>query len=408
MKKILTRRTFLAASGTAGLAAAAIYTTRRGIRFPQLNFEPASAKLDLNHSSIKVSGEQIIRTQRSISNRIHFRAVAPEPSLTLIANQASSIKISVGNLATDAELLNSSKAIQEQRNGINRILDINMSRGQSLELKWKLPELQEYTFASIGDSGGNHELAWCIQRAHALGARFLLHLGDFNYQQGDYDRSVDLFNSAPLPCYVSIGNHDFHDDGLIYQQFLNEIGPFNNAFTIGKTRYANIDTAASFLPFSSGKRGQLFDLMASDPNRYTDTVAFTHKPLCDPAGESDHDIGNRRERDWLISALKNVGAKSLLSGHIHIFNRTDFKGIDNIIVGQGLGHQDIMANQDISKMAIGQVDSDGSVSYRFANLAMPMELHCHPRTDFVKDSLIESDLNLDLIESINQACLKTS
>jgi len=67
-----------------------------------------------------------------------------------------------------------------------------------------------------------------------------------------------------------------------------------------------------------------------------------------------------------------------------------------------------MANQDISKMAIGQVDSDGSVSYRFANLAMPMELHCHPRTDFVKDSLIESDLNLDLIESINQACLKTS
>jgi len=406
VKKILTRRNFLIAGGTASVAAA-IYASRRGLRFPKLDFEPAAMQADVEHNNIQVSGHQIIRTKRTLSNHLSFRAVAPEPTILLSAKEASSIVINVGNIAQDAVLHNANANIIEQRNGINRKLKIDMQRGQSIELSWKLDNLKEYSFASIGDTGGNHELAWCIQRAHDLGARFLLHLGDFNYQQGDYQRSINLFDQAPLPCYVSIGNHDFHDNGLIYQQFLNEIGPFNNTFAIGKTRYANIDTAASFLPYSSGKRGQLFKEMGDDSTNYTHTVAFTHKPLHDPAGDSDHDIGSIGERDWLIGALKSVNTSSLLSGHIHIYNRQTFKGIDNIIVGQGLGHQDILTNNDISKMAIGQVDRDGSVTYKFANLAMPMEMHCHPRSNVVKESLIESGLNIDLINSINAACSKS-
>lgn len=405
MKNILTRRNFLIASGTASVAAA-VYASQRGVRFPKLGFEPVAMKADVEHSNIHITGHQIIRTKRSITNHLHFRAVAPEPTLILSAKQTSSIVINVGNIASDAVLLEKSANINEQRNGINRSLKIDMNRGESLELTWQLPDLKEYSFASIGDTGGNHELSWCIQRAQALGARFLLHLGDFYYQEGDYQRAIDLFDQAPLPCYVSIGNHDFHDNGLIYQQFLNEIGPFNNAFSIGKTRYANIDTAASFLPYSSGKRGELFKAMNNDPTEYTHTVAFTHKPLHDPAGDSDHDIGSIGERDWLIDALKSINTDSLLSGHIHIFNRQNYKGIDNIIVGQGLGHQDIMTNHDFSKMAIGQVDRDGSVNYQFANLAMPMEMHCHPRSDVVKKSLIESDIHIDTINSINAACLE--
>ena len=403
MKKLITRRNFLIASGLA----AAGYTLHRGVRFPTLSLEPTTLDREIRHHNFKIEIDQAIRTQRSIINAVHFRAIAPEPSLTLTASESSIIEINVSNVAVDAELQNTNNNITEITDGINRLLEVSLKRGETQTLKWKLPKLGEYTFASIGDSGGDHELAWCIQRAHALGARFLLHLGDFNYQQGDYQRSIDLFNNAPLPCYVSIGNHDFHDEGLIYQPFLEEVGPFNNTFSIGKTRFANIDTAASFLPYASGQRGRLFRAMRNDPNSFTDTVAFTHRPLYDPAGESDHDIGSQGERDWLIDSLKSVGAKTLLSGHIHIFNREEFKGIDNIIVGQGLGHQDLLVGQDISKIAIGQVDTDGSVSYRFDNLAMPMELHCHPRSDVVKESLIQSGLNLDLIEQISKACKPT-
>ena len=273
-------------------------------------------------------------------------------------------------------------------------------------LRWQLPKLATYSFAAIGDTGGDQELAWCIQRAHQLGARFMLHLGDFNYQAGDYQRSIDLFDQAPLPIYVSIGNHDFHDSGLLHSEFRRNIGPLNHAFAIGKTRFANLDTAASMLPYGAGHRGALLESLRNTRLGFTDTVAFTHRPLVDPSDDSTHDIGSVGERDWLIESLKQAGASTLLSGHIHIYNRVSYDGIENFIVGQGLGHQDLIVNRDYSKILIGEVDTDGRVSYHPEPLAMPMNLHCHPRSDVVKQSLVAAE-HYPAIEAIQRAC-KTS
>ena len=109
---------------------------------------------------------------------------------------------------------------------------------KDVELHWQVPFKDEFTFASIGDSGGNHELSWCLKRSAELGAEFLLHLGDFNYQDGDYERAIDLFHNAPIPCYITIGNHDFHDSGLLHHQFTDYLGPFNSVFSLGNVRFS--------------------------------------------------------------------------------------------------------------------------------------------------------------------------
>lgn len=408
---LLSRRRLLQIAGAGALAGVA-YSYHRGVRFPTISLEPTAPPSRFAYAKLTVQVSELIEipSQLMAFKPTHaFRAFAPEPTLQLSATENQSISLGINNIAVDAELIiDSDVPISEISHGINRQLKLSLKRNQQVSLSWKLPALQDYKFASIGDSGGDKELGWCIKRAHQLDARFLLHLGDFNYQEGDYDNAVRQFYDSPIPCYVTIGNHDFHESGLIYSQFLNQLGPLSHHFNIGKTRFANIDTAANTLPFSAGNRGQMFNRLISENAQFNDTVAFTHRPLHDPLGtlqegDDDHDLGSKGERDWLIRALKQANIKSLLSGHIHIFDRSNFNGIDNIIVGQGLGHQDLLVNDDHSKMAVGQVNQDGIVSYAFEPLAMPMELHCHPRSDEVKKAVRQGQ-HPELIRFVDQQC----
>ncbi len=414
-----TRRQLLRYLGCAALSLSGIglgvYTYQRGIRLPTLHWDPLAHSKQFTIQGLGQSfGTDLIQTplsgasdEKSVNAR--FRAFAPEPSLVLQPEGPSEVHISISNIASEA-VLNYSPSdlkISEISSNSKRTLSIETGSSREISLQWSLPQYAAYTFASIGDTGGDKELNWCIERAHALGAKFLLHLGDFNYQEGDYQRSIDAFNNSPLPVYVSIGNHDHHNNGAIYQRFMDEIGPLNNAFAIGQTRFVNIDTSANILPYGAGQRGALLEQLAADNNyagnNYADTVAFTHRPLHDPSEDSHHDIGSTGERDWLVASLKKINAKTLLSGHIHIYDRSNFDGIDNIIAGQGLGHQDLLINGDASKMVLGHVDESGAVRYTAEPLAMPMEAHCHPRIDPVKDSLRDGE-HQALLKVLEEAC----
>jgi len=406
MPNHLNRRRILQLIGLSGAGMALSgYSLHRGIRFPALGWEPGAPADLIRVEDTRIKLEHCIPTP-STDETLSLRAYAPEPSIILRSKEAARITFKINNIAADAELIQTpDKSVTEHSDGITRQIDADLKRNDTLILRWKLPLLKSYKFASIGDTGGGHELAWSIKRANALGARFLLHLGDFNYQNGDYERAIKLFKTSPIPCYVTIGNHDFHDNGNIYRQFLNEIGPLNNSFAIGPTRFANIDTAANFLPYSAGHRGHLFKQLIQSRDDYIDTVAFTHRPLHTPPEDDTHDIGSRGERDWLINALNSAKVTTLLSGHIHIYNREQVQGITNIIAGQGLGHQDLIVNQDYSKIIIGQVNHQGKVDYLAESLSMPMNLHCHPRINSVKQSLIDAP-HYDVIRRIDKECSK--
>lgn len=399
------RRRSLLASGLA--AATGVYLYNRGLRYPTLSLEAGELPSTVNNASGQF---RLTDCFEMYARDNQFRAVAPEPSITFQAQQKQSTRISINNISPEAVLNANSDQVREEREGITRVLTFESEPGTSLELVWQVPFADSYHFAAIGDSGGKEELAWCIDRAAELGAKFLLHLGDFNYQEadslqrGDYARAIEMFHNAPIPCFVSIGNHDFHDSGLLHHQFTDYLGPFNNAFTLGGLRFINLDTAANVWPIAGGKRGRLVQGLLNNAESQPATVAFTHRPLHDPTGQSTHDIGNEAERDWLIRALHDLNAKTLLCGHIHIFDRTEFQGIDQIIVGQGLGHQDLLTG-DIatSKMALGRVDKSGLARLEFAPLNLPFELHCHPRVAPVKESVRQGE-HAPLIKRVDAAC----
>ena len=54
-------------------------------------------------------------------------------------------------------------------------------------------------------------------------------------------------------------------------------------------------------------------------------------------------------------------------------------------------------------MVIGHVNQDGAVRYTAEPLAMPMEAHCHPRIDPVKESLRDGEHEA-ILAAIEEAC----
>ena len=379
------RRTLLKIAAGLGVLASVPYSLWQGLRYPRLTLERDPKPSTIDNDLVNIDLVDCFQLRHAQANSdIAVRAYAPEPSLAINQAQQDFI-LSVNNIARNASLV-SNVSVSEQQQGITRIIKIPKTM-QPISLEWKLPaDMENFNFTAIGDSGGDKELEWCIKRAHQLNSQFFLHLGDLNYADGDYENCIKLFHNAPIPCYVTPGNHDFNDSGIVIDKFIDEIGPMNNSFSINGFKFINLDTAASFLPVRGGSRADLIDSIVNDKTQYTDSIVFSHRPFYDPRPDEDHDLGNDSERDWLIENLKKAKIDTVLFGHIHIFNETVFKGIRSIIAGEGLAHSDLIVQKQIAKIVLGQVTKGQKVNYVFEDLLMPLEYHCHPRVkQFIND-----------------------
>lgn len=311
-----------------------------------------------------------------------LRAIAPEPSLTIqLAKGNSSFEII--NIATNALLeINQGQAykgiVDQQVGGISRQISIQSDTDQSLTLDWTVPVTEGFEFAVMGDTGGGAELAWTLKRAVELGAQFLLHLGDFNYSDGEYDTAIKQFNDAELPCYVTIGNHDFHHNGLIYGKFLEQIGPMNHAFELAGTRFINVDSAANFWPKQSGQRGKLFSSLNAETPFIGEQILFTHSPLKDPRPHDDHEVGRIDEINWLAKQSRELGVSTILSGHVHHSAELDFQGLCQLTIGEGLGHEDLVMQKPVAQIMMASVEPGKKLAHRWENLDMPWADHLSP------------------------------
>jgi hypothetical protein len=303
--------------------------------------------------------------------------------------------MTVGNIHPAALLHVTGDAghVDETVEGLSRQVSFSLETASETRLEWRFPNPDSYRFAALGDTGGNAELEWALNRAHDLGADFFLHLGDLNYWEGDYQRSIAYFDNAPLPCYVTIGNHDFHVGGPVYKPFVEQIGPRNAMFDLGGIRFLNIDTASDTYPPWAGERGQLIRTLGGDPG-IRDIVVFTHRPFADPRLDFDHTINGLGETGWLHSNLVKAGVKNMITGHIHIKDELEYEGIHTYIAGQGLGNDDVISNRPVSEILIGDVVPGEPVRYRWEALALPEMSLCHPRNLVImraqgKDELVK-------------------
>ncbi len=393
---LISRRRLLASGAV--LTSLALYSYQRGLRYPALSFEHNAPSSTLSTAQLNLTLKDCIAVDDTT-----LRAIAPEPSVTVqLAKGSSSFKVT--NIATNAILeINRGHAykgtVDQQVDGISRQLSIQSAADQSLKLDWTVPVSEGFEFAVMGDTGGGSELAWTLKRAVELGAQFLIHLGDFNYSDGEYDAAIRLFNDAELPCYVTIGNHDFHHSGLIYDKFLKQIGPMNHAFELAGTRFINVDTAADFWPKQSGQRGKLFKSLDAATPFIGEQVVFTHRPLKDPRPHDDHEIGGIGEIDWLAKQSRQLGVSTILSGHVHHCAELDFQGLCQLTIGEGLGHEDLVMQKPVSQIMMGKVEPGKKLAHRWEHLNMPWTYHLSP-THLVKLQLDQRVKQLDWYRSM--------
>ncbi len=382
---MITRRGLLL--GGALVSSLGVYSHQRGLRYPPLSFEHSanaaavlsSEQLELDlRDCIAVEGCNTVEISNAI-NRHTIRAIAPEPRV-FIKRLEGSAAITVLNVASNAVLEVEGPAsadIDEEVRGTARIVHIKTA-SQGSTLKWSLPVKDGFEFAVMGDTGGGAELGWTLKRAHELGAQFLLHLGDFNYTEGEYEMAIEHFNKAKLPCYVTIGNHDFHDNGLIYQKFISQIGPMNHAFELAGTRFINVDTAVDFWPAHAGHRGALFNSLAQAGPYSGEQVIFTHRPLKDPSPHDDHEIHGIGEVDWLVEQSQKLGVGTFLNGHVHHSAEFDYQGLRQITVGEGLAYEDLVLQKPVAKMMMASVEPHKKIMHRWVDLNMPWSEHQNP------------------------------
>lgn len=370
---MITRRQLI--SGGALLSTLGLYSYHRGLRYPRLSFEHKAHDQTLTTAQLEIKLKDCI----ALSNN-SLRAIAPEPIVSIKLAESDSY-FDVLNIASNASLSFDDHAagyIDEETDGLRRRIHIKSTARQEIRLKWSLPVEHGFEFAVMGDTGGGSELTWTLKRAHQLGAQFLLHLGDFNYTDGEYEQAIEQFNSSKLPVYVTIGNHDFHDNGLIYDKFLRQIGPMNHAFELAGTRFINIDTAADFWPAHSGQRGNLFKSLANSGPYNGSQVLFTHRPLKDPRPHDDHEIGGIGEIDWIAQQCRDLNIKSVLNGHVHHSAELDYQGLRQLTVGEGLGHENLVLQKQAAKIMIAKVEPNKELEPRWADLNMPWSEHQSP------------------------------
>jgi predicted phosphodiesterase len=382
------RRRFLALLGLGGVVSLSGAVYVKGVRYPVLQFEPRPAPRSGSAYGIMVAAQGAM-AQPGAGAALFLRAYAPEPELLVQVTREGPWVLTISNLHPEAvlEVSDPRARLQEETTGLTRRVTGQLAPATPFRLAWRFPRSESYRFAAIGDTGGNAELRWVLRRSVELKADFLLHLGDINYQPGDFPSALAAFDAARIPSYVAIGNHDFTDEsGSVHHIFTSTIGPRNSTFNLGGVQFVNLDTALDSLPPGMGRRGEIIrSLPALDvAPLLRDYVVFTHRPLVDPraAAEPDagHGVNGLGEATWLRRNLLSRGMDTLLAGHVHIGVENDDQGLHTYVSGQGLAHADLLVDRPIARILVGDVAPGEPVHYHWEALNMPLSSHCNTRT----------------------------
>ena len=382
----MNRRQFLMRSGLAAAGFIA-YSSWRGFRYPPLMYVLDHEELTHSLNGISLSLQDAILVKQgspldSYKVDVSLRAFAPEPTITLKVGNVDELSVVMNNVHAESNVVVDGAEISNHEiENTNHLLTLKKFANGIVTIKFQFPRPNNYRFAAIGDTGGDKELYWCLKRMSGKGADFILHLGDFVYQDGDYQQAIKYFYDSKVPCYISIGNHDFHDSGKIFQPYLDYLGAFNHAFQLGDIRFVNLDSANDFFPPWAGQRGQLIETLTQESiiqkQNIQETIAFSHRPLTDYREGEDHAINGIFEEKWLHKQLIKAQVSHFFAGHVHDRHELDHQGVLQVIAGQGLGHQDLLLGKKVSEFILADVIKGQKLQYSWADLIMPTKLHCN-------------------------------
>lgn len=335
-----------------------------GLRLPPIQWEPTEAPTQQEDPEGEFFVEADGAYFKGVENGVMvFRAFVPEPTLVLSSKVETEARVILENIATQ---LVDRQVTPVTMEGLRRTYATKIQPGVGLLVQPRFDDSKtSFRFAAIGDTGGGMEMQRALIRADLLGADFLLHLGDIEYEEDALVQAAMWMNQATVPTYVAIGNHDFHDGlRLVHRDFRDLIGPRNSHWSLGGVDFVNVDTAADTYPAHAGDRGKMVQEILGpnhDPER--PMVLLTHRPILDPrepvdSGDEGHAVGSAYERAWLMEQFQAMGVDLMLHGHIHQSFDYETEGIPTYIVGNGLGFAEKGSSQPVPSILVGEWSLD--------------------------------------------------
>jgi len=370
----------------------ALYGQYSIYRYPEPTVDPSPRPLQLRLQSssgethsIQARGAYLKSEQKHL-----FRAIQPDVSLSFDGNGEQTLDLILENIHPLATLQTDgieADSIQLQQTGLTRNITINAPYPVHFQLRWVFPEKSNYRFVAIGDTGGDQELTWGLERAVQLGADFFLHLGDAYYDVSELDGVSAKLNQSAVPIYMANGNHDFQGpEGNAIDLFLDEIGPLNARFSLLGHCFINLDTGAFMYPANRGERAAMLDAEIvnhqRNPGQCSDYIVFTHKPMLGAFEaqfpQRDHSLYGRDARS-LVKQLQQLGKITVIAGHIH--NNFEFEqdGFKTYVTGSGLSHRDLLSGKPDAKLIVGNIERGQKTDIEWAFSDMPKQYHCSKR-----------------------------
>lgn len=329
-----------------------------GLRLPPIQWEPS----ELPTMQEDPSGSYFVEADGAYFKGMEdgamlFRAFVPEPTLVISSKRDAEVLVAIENLSPKLE----DRGIQAGKIlGLKRTYRFDLSPGVGMVVQPRFPTSKtHYSFAAIGDTGGGQEMQRALVHAELMGADFLLHLGDIEYEEGALVNAAVWMEQSLVPTYVSIGNHDFHDGlRLVHRIFRDLVGPRNSHWTTAGVHFINVDTAADTYPAHQGDRGDMVRALLEKAQPAREVVLLTHRPILDPrepidSGDEGHAVGSAAERAWLMEQFRGLGVDLMLHGHIHQSIAYETEGIATYIVGNGLGYPEEDSSCEVPSMLIG-------------------------------------------------------
>ncbi len=387
MKKVFPVLAILIVLGTALL----LYAQHRVVRYPHITFDPPPRPTGLvlaDGLEIQARGAYLKASTtarfRAFQPNVHLRVRSDEPHL----GQGDRHVIQVENIHPQATFTHTESnrvRVQEQTYGLLREIELSgFQAGEVLKLSWAFPEKPAYRFVAIGDTGGDEELSWGLNRASELGADFVLHMGDAYYEESEISGISARLNDSKVPVFTANGNHDFlGPNGNAIEHFLNNVGPLNARFNLLGTCFINLDTGSFMYPPHKGARAALLAAevvnQQRDPAGCTNTIIFTHKPMVlnfeAEFPQREHSLyGYDAQRT--INRLQQLNKVTLLAGHIHNDFSFEQDGFKTYVTGSGLAHKDLVQGGHYARVLLGDIRAGEPVKIDWALNAMPMEYHC--------------------------------
>jgi len=185
----------------------------------------------------------------------------------------------------------------------------------------------------------------------------------------------------------------------IFQPYINELGVFSHQFRLQGCDFINLDTANAFYPPSAGERGKLLsdmrrrmsDSLASQ--QHQSKFAFSHKPIEDMRVGEDHNISGVGEAEWFKEQFKELAVSHFMCGHVHHRFENDLDGVLQLTAGEGLSHEDLYQNKDISSMLVVQKEPGFAAQHEWKSLDMPIESYANPvHIKYLKRKSVPVDL----------------